>query len=67
MKKTLVSIWLLMACAMAWAVPTVQQVETEVQQRYLERAGCQTFQGYYYHRPMPQSDMMSLLHKQQVH
>jgi len=42
-------------------------VETEVQQRYLERAGCQTFQGYYYHRPMPQSDMMSLLHKQQVH
>lgn len=32
MKKTLVSIWLLMACAMAWAVPTVQQVETEVQQ-----------------------------------
>jgi diguanylate cyclase (GGDEF)-like protein/PAS domain S-box-containing protein len=42
-------------------------VETEVQQRYLERAGCQTFQGYYYHRPMPQSDMMSLLDKQQLH
>lgn len=42
-------------------------VETEVQQRYLEQAGCQTFQGYYYHRPMPQSDLMGLLHKQQIH
>jgi hypothetical protein len=40
MKKTLVSIWLLMACAVAWAVPTVQQVEAEVQQgRYSQAEG----------------------------
>lgn len=32
MKKTIVSVWLLLACAVAWAVPTVQQVQTEVQQ-----------------------------------
>ncbi|OQW89180.1 MAG: two-component system response regulator [Rhodoferax ferrireducens] len=42
-------------------------VETEVQKRYLEHAGCQTFQGYYYHRPMQQSALMGLLHSQQVH
>ncbi|MBT3068934.1 EAL domain-containing protein [Rhodoferax sp. U11-2br] len=42
-------------------------VETEVQQRYLEQAGCQTFQGYYYHRPMSQRDMMSLLDNQRIH
>ena len=42
-------------------------VETEVQQRYLEQAGCQTFQGYYYHRPMSQRDMMSLLDRQRLH
>jgi len=42
-------------------------VETAVQQRYLEQAGCQTFQGYYYHRPMSQSDMMGLLDSQRMH
>jgi len=42
-------------------------VETEVQKRYLENAGCQTFQGYYYHRPMQQGALMDLLHGQQVH
>jgi hypothetical protein len=31
MKKTLVSVWLFLVCAVAWAVPTVQQVEAEVQ------------------------------------
>jgi len=42
-------------------------VETEVQKRYLERAGCQTIQGYYYHRPMQQSALMNLLGSQQSH
>lgn len=42
-------------------------VETEVQKRYLENAGCQTFQGYYYHRPMPQNALMNLLLSQQIH
>ena len=42
-------------------------VETEVQKRYLEQAGCQTIQGYYYHRPMPQSALMGLLRSQQIH
>ncbi len=39
-------------------------VETEVQKRYLQHAGCQTFQGFYYHRPMQQSALMGLLSKQ---
>lgn len=42
-------------------------VETEVQQRYLEQAGCQTFQGFYYHRPMPQTALMGLLDSQRIH
>jgi len=42
-------------------------VETEVQKRYLEQAGCQTFQGYYFHRPMRQADLMDLLRQQQIH
>jgi len=41
-------------------------VETEVQKRYLEQAGCQTFQGYYFHRPMRQNDLMGLLRHQQT-
>jgi len=36
-------------------------VETEVQKRYLERAGCHTFQGYYFHKPMPQHAVLELL------
>lgn len=39
-------------------------VETEVQKRYLERAGCQTFQGFFYHRPMQQSALMTVLTSQ---
>ena len=38
MKKTLVSVWLFLACAAAWAVPTVQQVEAEVQQGHYSQA-----------------------------
>lgn len=38
MKKTLVSLWLLLACAVAWAVPTVQQVQAEVQQGHYSQA-----------------------------
>jgi len=37
MKKTLVGVWLVLACAVAWAVPTVQQVQAEVEQgRYAQ-------------------------------
>ncbi len=36
-------------------------VETEVQKRYLEQAGCATFQGYYFHRPMSHHALMDLL------
>lgn len=39
-------------------------VETEVQKRYLEHAGCQTFQGFYYHRPMQQSALMQIFARQ---
>ena len=38
MKKTLISVWLFLACAWAWAVPTVQQVEAEVQQGHYSQA-----------------------------
>ncbi len=38
MKKTVVSVWLALACAAAWAVPTVQQVQTEVQQGHYSQA-----------------------------
>ncbi len=38
MKKTLVSVWLFLACAVAWAVPTVQQVEAELQQGHYSQA-----------------------------
>jgi EAL domain-containing protein (putative c-di-GMP-specific phosphodiesterase class I) len=39
-------------------------VETEVQKRYLEKAGCHTFQGYYFHRPMTQGALLDLLRHQ---
>jgi diguanylate cyclase (GGDEF)-like protein/PAS domain S-box-containing protein len=39
-------------------------VETEVQKRYLQHAGCQTFQGFYYHRPMQQSALMQIFARQ---
>jgi len=38
MKKIIVSVWLLLACAMAWALPTVQQVEAAVQQGHYAQA-----------------------------
>jgi EAL domain-containing protein (putative c-di-GMP-specific phosphodiesterase class I) len=39
-------------------------VETEVQKRYLEQAGCETIQGYYFHRPMQQATLLALLQAQ---
>jgi diguanylate cyclase (GGDEF)-like protein/PAS domain S-box-containing protein len=39
-------------------------VETEVQSRYLEKAGCKIIQGYLYHRPMSQAKLMDLLQVQ---
>ncbi|MDD2924515.1 EAL domain-containing protein [Rhodoferax sp.] len=36
-------------------------VETVTQRNYLAQAGCQTFQGYYYHRPMSQDRLLALL------
>ncbi len=40
-------------------------VETEVQKRYLEQAGCQTFQGYFFHKPIRQTELLPLLRVQQ--
>ncbi len=36
-------------------------VETLVQARYLEGAGCKIFQGYLYHKPMSQNKLIELL------
>ena len=36
-------------------------VETEVQARYLERAGCKIMQGYLYHHPLPQKILIKKL------
>ena len=36
-------------------------VETELQARYLEQAGCRTMQGFLYHRPMPFARLLELL------
>jgi diguanylate cyclase (GGDEF)-like protein/PAS domain S-box-containing protein len=39
-------------------------VETLVQSRYLEDAGCKIIQGFLYHRPMSQVDLIELLRVQ---
>ena len=39
-------------------------VETEVQEHYLENSGCNTMQGYLYHKPLPQSRLLELLRDQ---
>ncbi|MDP2369095.1 EAL domain-containing protein [Rhodoferax sp.] len=39
-------------------------VETPVQERYLENAGCLTMQGYLYHKPLPQKRLLELLRDQ---
>jgi diguanylate cyclase (GGDEF)-like protein/PAS domain S-box-containing protein len=39
-------------------------VETLVQARYLEKAGCNTIQGYLYHKPLPQKRLLELLREQ---
>lgn len=36
-------------------------VETPVQERYLESCGCNTMQGYLYHKPLSQKKMLELL------
>jgi diguanylate cyclase (GGDEF)-like protein/PAS domain S-box-containing protein len=36
-------------------------VETEVQTNYLKKSGCNTLQGYRFHRPMPHSQFLDLL------
>lgn len=38
MKKALVGVWFAVACAVAFALPTVQQVQTEVQQGHYSKA-----------------------------
>lgn len=40
-------------------------VETETQKRYLEHAGCRTFQGYYFHKPIRHAALLPLLLAQQ--
>ncbi|MDD5030839.1 MAG: EAL domain-containing protein, partial [Rhodoferax sp.] len=40
-------------------------VETEVQKRYLEQAGCEIFQGFYFHKPIRQAALLTLLRQQQ--
>lgn len=40
-------------------------VETEAQARYLEQAGCGVLQGFLYHRPMRQKDLLELLKQQE--
>jgi EAL domain-containing protein (putative c-di-GMP-specific phosphodiesterase class I) len=39
-------------------------VETEVQARYLERAGCRIMQGYFYHHPLSHNVMIPMLVEQ---
>lgn len=39
-------------------------VETVVQERYLARSGCSVMQGYLYHRPVPQSQLLGLIRQQ---
>jgi diguanylate cyclase (GGDEF)-like protein/PAS domain S-box-containing protein len=41
-------------------------VETSAQERYLENAGCNTMQGYLYHKPLAQAQMLDLLLAQVV-
>ena len=38
MKKTIVGVWLFISCAVVWALPTVQQVEAEIQQGHYSQA-----------------------------
>jgi EAL domain-containing protein (putative c-di-GMP-specific phosphodiesterase class I) len=39
-------------------------VETEIQARYLQHSGCDTMQGYFFHRPMPLGSLIKLLKEQ---
>ncbi len=39
-------------------------IETLIQERYLENAGCLIMQGYLYHKPLPQKRLLELLRDQ---
>lgn len=39
-------------------------IETTVQERYLENSGCRTMQGFLYHKPMSQKNLLELLRTQ---
>ena len=39
-------------------------VETSTQEKYLKNAGCQTMQGYFYHKPLPHTRLVELLKQQ---
>ena len=39
-------------------------VETQAQSRYLELAGCNTMQGYLFHKPLPRTRLIELLQEQ---
>jgi len=39
-------------------------VETATQLRYLEISGCQLVQGYYFHKPLPESQILELIKTQ---
>ena len=39
-------------------------VETDLQANYLKQAGCDTMQGYLFHKPMPRSQLIALLQAQ---
>ena len=41
-------------------------VETEIQARYLERAGCKIMQGYYFYRPLSQKMLIETLSRQEA-
>lgn len=42
-------------------------IETAVQERYLEKSGCETMQGFLYHKPMSQKTLVDLLRNQFKH
>ena len=39
-------------------------VETHAQEQYLENSGCRIMQGYLYHKPVAQSELLDLLRSQ---
>jgi EAL domain-containing protein (putative c-di-GMP-specific phosphodiesterase class I) len=39
-------------------------VETDAQACYLKKSGCESMQGYHFHKPMPSQSLIDLLKKQ---